>query len=134
MWWNAPQGDVKVQLVSEKDDGPTCKYEAATKVERGNSFLCAARSLMSFLHLSDTIKQKINGTVGQASCKSEAPKGETCGTFKWRVPNFVRPGEYSVAVTSISHPDKSGWTDTVVVSKATSRKTSSRRTDKARIE
>ncbi|CAO1632605.1 unnamed protein product [Parajaminaea phylloscopi] len=88
MWWNAPAGDVKVELVPEKD-GPTY-----------------------------TIQSKIGGTVNQKACHSQAPNGESCGTFKWTVPNDVKPGSYSVSATSLKNPSKSGWTDTVIVTAA----------------
>ncbi|PWN27973.1 hypothetical protein BDZ90DRAFT_214422, partial [Jaminaea rosea] len=87
-WWNAPAGGLNIHLVPTKGSGK-----------------------------SYTITSKVGSIHDQSSCKAQAPKGESCGSYEWKVPTDVALGEYTVEARSVAKPKVVGYTDTVVIGK-----------------
>ena len=99
-WLNAPRGGLRIQLTPQ--DGTT--------------------GLQTY-----TITDNVGSIHGFSQHKcNDMGTGEKCGRFDWTVPPSVKPGEYMVVVSSLAKPQYVGYTDTVVVQKAKSKKSSSK--------
>ncbi|PWN49649.1 hypothetical protein IE53DRAFT_300951, partial [Violaceomyces palustris] len=62
-----------------------------------------------------TLTSKVSSTKNAKVCDNMGLEGEKCGRFYWKVPEDAVKGRYEIVVTSIEHPDKVGYTDTVVI-------------------
>ncbi|KAH9814575.1 secreted protein [Melampsora americana] len=61
-----------------------------------------------------TIAKSVPGS--SSGCYKGENGQRPCGQFTYTLSNKIRPGKYSVAVHSIDHPDKVGYTDIIKIS------------------